>query len=134
MSDRAESSATACSGDADDADALQRCRTLVNTIDDGIYPLDAEDRFVAVNDGIAELTGYTREELLGNHVSALLDNEGVSAIEREIERLRTNSTDRSELLHLTVQTVEGEQVHCEVRVKMRCTTNWMRADLSEKSS
>jgi PAS domain S-box-containing protein len=35
----------------------------VNAIDGGIYQLDAEGRFVAVNEGIVELTGYEREKL-----------------------------------------------------------------------
>lgn len=91
---------------------------LSNAIDDGIYQLDAEGRFVAVNDAVVELTGYAREELLGEHVSVLFDEEDVSAVEQEIERLSTTPTERGELLDLTVQTVEGNPIRCEVRVSL----------------
>lgn len=60
-------------GETDDAAALQGFRTLVETTDDGIYRLDADGRFAAVNDAFADLTGYAREELLEEHVSILLE-------------------------------------------------------------
>ncbi|WP_290810997.1 PAS domain S-box protein [Halovivax sp.] len=117
MSERAGASETAFWGVADDAEALQRYRTLVDTIDDGIYRLDAEDRLVSVNDAIVEITGYTREELLGEHVSVLFGDDS-GTIEHEIDRLRANASERSELLDLTVETAEGEQIRCEVRVSV----------------
>ncbi|MFP8956477.1 PAS domain S-box protein [Natrialbaceae archaeon A-CW3] len=102
-------------GDADDTEALQHYRTLIETIDDGIYRLDIEGRLVAVNDVILEMTGYTREDVLGKHMSVLFDGD-CAMIEREIERLRANATDRSESLELTMGTAEGRQIRCEVRV------------------
>ncbi|UPV75897.1 PAS domain S-box protein [Halorussus limi] len=111
MNERAETSETVFWGDTDDTEALRRYRTLVNAIDGGIYQLDAEGRFVAVNDGIVELTGYGREELLGEHVSLLL-GDGSSATERVL----TTPTDDSERLELPVRTAEGDRVRCEVRM------------------
>ncbi|WP_170977329.1 PAS domain-containing protein [Halorussus salinisoli] len=111
MSERAEVSGTAFWEDADDTEALQRYRMLVNAVDDGIYQLDTEGQFVAVNDGIVKLTGYEREELLGEHVSLLLDDDRSTT-----EQLLTNSTDRSEQFECPVRTAEGDRVHCEVRV------------------
>ncbi|RQH00912.1 PAS domain-containing sensor histidine kinase [Natrarchaeobius oligotrophus] len=117
MSERAGSSEVTIWGEADDTEALQHYRTLVNTIDDGIYRLDAEDRLVSVNDVIVEITGYTREELLGEHVSTLFGGDSAS-IEREIDRLRANASDQSEPLELTMETAEGKRVRCEVRVNV----------------
>ncbi|MXV61920.1 PAS domain S-box protein [Natronorubrum sp. JWXQ-INN-674] len=117
MSERAGSSETTFWGDADETEALQHYRTLVDTIDEGIYRLDADGRLVAVNDAITEMTGYAREELLGEHVSVLFDGESAT-IEREIDRLRASSADRGEVLDLTVEGPKGEQIRCEVRVNV----------------
>ncbi|WP_339106263.1 PAS domain S-box protein [Haloterrigena salinisoli] len=113
MSEPVGSSGPMFWGDIDDTEALQRYRALVTAIDDGLYQLDAEDRFIAVNDEIVELTGYAREELLGEHVSLLLDND-----DSTIEPSLTNLTDQSEQLECAVQTAEGDRVRCEVRVSL----------------
>jgi PAS domain S-box-containing protein len=75
--------------DVDGAEALDRYRTLVDLVDDGIYRLDAEGRFVAVDDAVVEATGYAREELLGEHASILLDAADVECVEGAI---RVDST------------------------------------------
>ncbi|WP_254532771.1 PAS domain-containing sensor histidine kinase [Natrinema gelatinilyticum] len=117
MCERAEASEMAFWGNTDDTQALQHYRTLVNTIDDGIYRLDAEGCLVSINDVIVEITGYTREDLLGEHVSVLFGGDSAT-IEREIDRLRANASDHSELLDLTMETAEGEQIRCEVRMNV----------------
>ncbi|SDJ46365.1 PAS domain-containing sensor histidine kinase [Natronorubrum texcoconense] len=117
MSERAGASETAFWGETDDTEALQHYRTLLDTIDDGIYRLDADERLVSFNDAILEITGYTREELFGEHVSVLFGDDSAT-IEREIDRLRANAGDESGLLELTMETAEGEQIRCEVRVNV----------------
>ncbi|MFU8866374.1 PAS domain S-box protein [Natronococcus sp.] len=101
--------------DAAEDEAHQRYRTLLRTIGDGIFQLDVEGRFVAVNDVIAELTGYAYDELLGEGIADVLDTDG-SAIEREIERLRTNPAEQSGLLEVPVRTADENLVLCEIRV------------------
>ena len=78
MSERAGASKTAFWGETDDTEALQHYRTLLDTIDDGIYRLDADERLVSVNNVIVEITGYTREELLGEHVSVLFGDDSAT--------------------------------------------------------
>ena len=51
--------------------ALERYETIVETVYDGIYVLDDERRFELVNDAFAELTGFSREELRGQHASVV---------------------------------------------------------------
>ncbi|USZ67540.1 PAS domain S-box protein [Halorussus salilacus] len=118
MSNRAGGSESAFWGDADESEALQRYRTLVNAIDDGIYQLDRDGHFVAVNEVIVETTGYTREELLGEHVAILLDAEDVSAIEREIQRRLAGSGDEAETLELDIRTADGDRIPCELRLNL----------------
>ncbi len=114
MSKRAEASGTAFWGDIDDTEARERYQTLVNAIGDGVYQLDADGQFAAVNDVLVEMTGYAREDLLGEHVSELHDD--CPALEREIERIRTDPGDRGERYELDVRTAGGQLVPCEVRV------------------
>ncbi|SFC00186.1 PAS domain S-box-containing protein [Halobiforma haloterrestris] len=115
MSTRSDPAASAFWGDADDDVALERYRTLVETIDDGIYQLDADGRFVAVNDVIVETAGYDREDLLGEHVSLLLDEDDVDAIERELAEAVATGCDVS-TFELAVRTADGDPLPCEVRI------------------
>ncbi|WP_170977295.1 PAS domain-containing sensor histidine kinase [Halorussus salinisoli] len=118
MSERAEASETDFWEDADESEALRRYRTVVNAIDDGIYQLDAEGQFVAVNDVIVEMTGYARDKLLGEHVSVLLDTHDVAAIEREIERQLSGADGGRETFELGVETADGDRVSCELRLNL----------------
>ncbi|WP_290811482.1 PAS domain S-box protein [Halovivax sp.] len=119
MSERADASDAAFWGeDADGPAAIQRYRTLVNTVDDGIYQLDAAGRFVAVNDVVVELTGYAREELLGEHVSILLADEDVDRIGGEIAESVANDEPLPETFELAARTVDGSELHCELRVSL----------------
>ncbi|GAB3663315.1 PAS domain-containing sensor histidine kinase [Halopiger thermotolerans] len=108
-------------GGADDDVALQRFRTLVETIDDGLYQLDAAGRFVAVNDAVVETTGYSRDELLGEHVTLLLDDADVEAIERELADAlnggdEAGAPDSLPTFELAIRTVDDDTVPCELRV------------------
>jgi PAS domain S-box-containing protein len=80
----------------------QQYETIVETIDDGVYVLDGDYHFTAVNDAYLEMMGYDREELLGAHCSlvvgedvssaaveqsrALVGTDGHATLEAEIER------------------------------------------------
>ncbi|ELY45394.1 PAS domain S-box protein [Natronorubrum tibetense] len=102
-------------GEVDDDLALTRYRALVETIDDGLYQLDADGRFVAVNDELVAVTGYARDELVGEHVSLLLGDSTIDAIEREIAN-RLRSDDDAATFELEVQTADGETLPCELRI------------------
>ncbi|WP_255195072.1 PAS domain S-box protein [Halorarius litoreus] len=54
---------------------LQRYETIVETMNDGVYTVDRDGHFTMVNREYAEMTGYDREELLGAHVSLVIDEE-----------------------------------------------------------
>ncbi|MDG5761232.1 PAS domain S-box protein [Natronococcus sp. A-GB1] len=93
----------------------EQYRTVVNAIGDGIYQLDADNRFVAVNDTVLEWTGYDRQELLGEHVSVVFDEYDTTRFERELhERLETNEN-ADATLDLAIETVDGDSLPCEAR-------------------
>ena len=117
MSERANVTETAFWADADDEVALRRYRTLVNTVDDGIYQLDASGRFVAVNDVIVEMTGYTREELLGEHVSIVLGDDDIERIGQKISQCLENGVQIEDTFEFAAQTVGGE-IPCELQMSL----------------
>lgn len=71
MSEHGETAGSELGAETRGEKTLQRYRTLADVIDDGICHLDAEGRFVAVDDIVVETLGYVREELLCEHVSML---------------------------------------------------------------
>ncbi|ADB61237.1 PAS/PAC sensor signal transduction histidine kinase [Haloterrigena turkmenica DSM 5511] len=103
-------------GDANEATALRRYQTLVNEIDDGVYQLDAAERFVTINDRFVELTGYARDALLGEHVSLVFDETDRQRVKRELSELRTTGGRRNETIETAVHTADGETIRCELRV------------------
>ncbi len=118
MSTRAGTDEGAFWGDATDDVALERYRTLVNTIDDAIYQLDTDGRFVAVNDVIVEATGYAREDLLGEHVSLVLADDDVARVEREITTRIVANDDEIATFELAVRTADGDAIPFELRVNL----------------
>ncbi|MFP8954733.1 PAS domain S-box protein [Natrialbaceae archaeon A-arb3/5] len=104
--------------ETDDIGALHHCRTLVNTVDDGIYQLDAEGRFVAVTDAIVETTGYARDELLGEHVSILVEDADADHLEREIRARLETGVDPDTTFSFVIETAGGERVPCELRFSL----------------
>ncbi|MFU8868456.1 bacterio-opsin activator domain-containing protein [Natronococcus sp.] len=54
---------------------LERYERIVETVGDGIYVLDGDDRFTFVNDPFASMTGYDREELLGSPAELVFGDE-----------------------------------------------------------
>ncbi|RZH66501.1 PAS domain-containing sensor histidine kinase [Natrinema altunense] len=129
MGTRADADDEAFWGDADDDVALHRYRTLVDAIDDGIYQLDAEGRFVAVNDVVVETTGYTRDDLLGEHVSLVLADADVRRMERELEGRIEANDDAVATVDLDVRTADGETRPCELRVTPLLTDGEFRGTI-----
>ncbi|MDS0474179.1 PAS domain S-box protein [Natrinema sp. 1APR25-10V2] len=94
---------------------LHRYERLVETAGDGMYVLDSTGHFTTVNDALVEMTGYSREGLLGEHASLLLDDDDVDAAADTIRSLLTRggSTDT---LELPLETKAGERIPCEAQI------------------
>ena len=95
---------------------LERYKTLVETVPDGVYILDADSRFTAVNEGMVELTGYSREELLGSSVSKVLSEEVMQNVREQREYLDEHPDDVLTTQY-DVNTKTGRAVSVEVRFK-----------------
>lgn len=94
---------------------VDRYEAIVNTIDDGLYQLDAAGRFVAVNDRIVELLGIGRDELIGEHVSVVLDDETIDRFTDAIRR-SVETDDSVVVIEAEMSTVAGEFVPFEFRI------------------
>ncbi|TMT86618.1 PAS domain S-box protein [Haloterrigena sp. H1] len=118
MSDVAGVSTELFRSEESDSDSLRRCRTLVNAIDDGIFQLNAEGRFVAINDAIVSLTGYPRADLLGEHVSTVVSAPDAKRLEDAIRTRLEEDVDPDTPFNLVVETAAGERISCELRVSL----------------
>jgi len=66
---------------------LERYESIIEAVDDGVYALDDRGCFDVVNDALVELTGYDREELLGEHTSIVKDEQTVQRAENKLRDL-----------------------------------------------
>ena len=89
--------------------------TIVETVEDGIYAVDEDARFVAVNHGFCELTGYDREELLGAHATMVHDDEITPEAESKVGAIVAGERE-SARIDLDVETKAGRRVPCETRL------------------
>jgi PAS domain S-box-containing protein len=91
---------------------LQRYETIVETIRDGIYVVDEDGFFTQVNDAYLSMTGFERAELVGEHVSTVVDEETLdraSDVESALaDGDRTTASLEAELTRPNGETWTGE--------------------------
>ncbi len=106
-----------------DAEETALYEYLVRTVGDAVYILDAEGRFTFVNDALCKLTGYEREELLGESVHIIKDDETVAEAEEALRDLlrESGTADAFDLAKLDVEliTKDGEHIPCTDRMTLR---------------
>lgn len=91
---------------------LKRTRQTLDTLDDGVYTLDEAFVITSINDAVTEITGYSREELVGSHASKLAGDETLSMATEIIEQLRDSDVG---LIESTIQSASGESIPIETR-------------------
>ncbi|MBV0925789.1 PAS domain S-box protein [Halomicroarcula limicola] len=96
---------------------LERYKTIVETVNDGIFVADAADRFTLVNDAYTRLVGYDRETLVGAD-TALVAAEGtdVEGIRRTVEREVGSGDGKSKTYASQISTASGETIDAEMTV------------------
>lgn len=93
---------------------LERYQTTVETVWDGIVTLDADDRFVMVNEAFSEMSGYGREELVGKHATRLIDDESYESA-LEVAEEGDGPDGEMSTMEFELQANGGETVPVEVR-------------------
>ncbi|QSW99161.1 PAS domain S-box protein [Haloterrigena alkaliphila] len=91
---------------------LTKYETIVETINDGIYVKNEDGRFTMVNEAYAQLTGYDREELIGEHASLVVDE---ATVEESKQRLpsATDDDSNSPAMEAEIQRADGSSVPAE---------------------
>jgi PAS domain S-box-containing protein len=116
MSDDAGEGTRTVPRESDRERKLARYGGIADVIEEGIYRLDLDGRFVAVNDVVVERTGYSRDELLGEHVSLLLDEDDVERFESAVRDLLAAEGDGVRTLETEVREADGGRLPVEVRL------------------
>ncbi len=96
---------------------LRQYETLFETIDDGVFVLDEEMRFVDVNQAFASMAGYDREELFGEDVSTVSRDVDLDAAVRLSEEIRDSDRDVASLESRLV-TADGDFVPLETHFSL----------------
>lgn len=68
-------------------DHFEVLNSVLTTARDGFWRLDAQGHILDVNPACCQQSGYTREELLGMHISDFEAREGGSNVAQHIERV-----------------------------------------------
>jgi len=97
---------------------------MLDAAGDGIYALDADGRFTTVNDALVTKTGYTREELLGEHATTVLDDADVEHARTLIrDLLAHDSGDIGNSFEASLHTAAGDTVPYEFRIALLTTAD-----------
>ncbi|WP_152041620.1 PAS domain S-box protein [Salinigranum salinum] len=94
---------------------LERYETIVETVDDGIYAVDADARFVLVNDAFCEMTGYGRDDLLGTSATLVHDDEITPRAVRLVEEIAAGERETANI-ELDIHRADGTSFPAESRL------------------
>lgn len=64
----------------------KKYRQLVENLDEGIWVIDKDSHTTFVNPRMAEILGYSEDELLGKHLFSFMDEEGVEIAKINLKR------------------------------------------------
>ncbi|MFB6309210.1 MAG: bacterio-opsin activator domain-containing protein [Haloarculaceae archaeon] len=99
---------------AERAAELDRFRGIVDALDDGVYALDDEGHVTFANEAMAELTGYSLPEIIGNTVDLVKDPETVEASRRAVTELLSEGADSTgTTMEVRLQRKDGTWIDCE---------------------
>ena len=77
----------------------QFLQTILQTTADGFWVLNAEGRFVEVNDAYCAMSGYSKQELAGLHINDIEADETPHQTAERIQRISASGTDFFETHH-----------------------------------
>ena len=85
-----------------------RFRTIVETAQEGIWQVDADNRTTFVNQMMADMLGYTMNEMRGQTLFAFMDEEAKAIAARDIEQHRRGIAEQHDF---TFRRKDGSQVY-----------------------
>ncbi|MEF8808152.1 PAS domain S-box protein [Natronomonas sp.] len=93
-------------------------RRFLDAIGDPAYMADADGNITVFNERAAEVTGYDPEDVLGEHVSMLLDHSDIERGEAVIRELLEGDGDRTATYDITVERRDGDCIDLENHVAL----------------
>jgi len=94
----------------------ERYQSIIQTSMDGFIRSDVKGIILEVNQAYCEMSGYSRQELLGKSIQELEDKEKASEIMEHLQYVIRNDGDRFESRH---RKKDGSQIFVEVVIQYR---------------
>ncbi|MGI6549618.1 MAG: PAS domain-containing hybrid sensor histidine kinase/response regulator [Syntrophomonadales bacterium] len=94
----------------------ERYREIFENANDVIYTQDFDGRFIVFNKAVERLTGYSREELIGMHMSELIAPEYLSLCESMIRHKLKNGGSTS--YEAEIITKDGQRLPMEISTRL----------------
>ncbi|WP_222916962.1 PAS domain S-box protein [Natrinema sp. SYSU A 869] len=95
---------------------LEQYRTLVDTVGDPMFVLDAEGWIEMANDAMANMLGTTRPELVGDHPSNYMSDEDVERAKQTLREILSDDDRTWETYEMQFEPVDGDPVLVENNV------------------
>lgn len=83
--------------ESDLRESYGRYRRIVETTNEGIWMIDAENTTTFVNARMAEMMGYSVDEMIGRPLFSFMDTESRATVEKRLERRRRGVREQYEL-------------------------------------
>ena len=93
--------------------AIAEYDRLVDAVGDPVYTTDPEGRFTTVNARMEERLGYDADELVGEHVSTVLEPEDVDRGADVVRRLLDDDARSSTTYDIAIRAANGERLELE---------------------
>lgn len=101
----------------DSSGAPAELREILEVAPRPIYALDDDGHFTFVNEELVETSGYARSNLLGEHVSLVLDDEAIECCQSAIRAL-LESGSRSRTVDVIGETASGRSLRVEIELSL----------------
>ncbi|MDY7083113.1 MAG: PAS domain S-box protein, partial [Halobacteria archaeon] len=95
---------------------LEIYETMMNAVADIVYAIDDEGRFIELNQTAEDILGYEPDEIIGEHVSVIMNDEDIRRGEDLIMRLLSDDSLDTESYEHDIVTADGRSISCETNI------------------
>jgi len=91
----------------------ERYSAVLGALEYPVWVIDADGRFEYVNEPFVELTGYSREELIGSEPALVKTDESVEEANEALRAVLSSDGPDTEQFEVTIQPKAGDEVPCQ---------------------
>ncbi|WP_455449108.1 PAS domain S-box protein [Natrinema thermotolerans] len=91
---------------------LERAETVLQALDELVYTIDADGEFTYLNDALEGITGYEPDDLIGDHVSTMMDDDDLETARDRIRDLRS-AGEPTRTFEMDLETADGDVIDVE---------------------